>query len=455
MDILLIDPSTSYRQVVKEILSSDDVIIQEATSGQSGLEYLKKNRPDAIAISFELSDMDSFQFLKKINKNSLLESIPKFLITSNVSQEFKRDAYEAGFTEIFFKTDFQTLKRALHSLLLSVTTRINAKILYVEDAQSTADYTRHIMHKVGWDVTHVKSGEEAADYLDKPEYVFDLVVTDLVLEGRISGIGLIDLIRHGEERIRHIPILAVSGWNDLLRQVYVLKHGAGDFIAKPFHENDFLARAINLIAYRRELKRLKDQQKALYRKANLDPVSGLNNRHYLEEYGIKFIEEALEEHQSVAMMLIDIDHFKQINDKCGHQTGDLVIKQISSIVKAKIEAQGFAVRFGGDEIMFLMTQIEQNEVAQRADELLQEVASLSPEGVSVSVSIGVAYSASVTKGRMKDQLSACPTEVSLQSEEALNYKVLFQVADEALYTAKEKGRNRAIFLDASRDKTQE
>ena len=64
-----------------------------------------------------------------------------------------------------------------------------------------------------------------------------LVVTDLVLEGEVSGIGLINLIRQGNERIRDIPILAVSGWNDLLRQVYVLKHGAGDFIAKPFNGN--------------------------------------------------------------------------------------------------------------------------------------------------------------------------------------------------------------------------
>jgi len=177
MDILLIDPSTGYRQIVTQILNTDEVNVIEATTGQEGLDTLKNRKPDAIIVAFELSDMDSFKFLQKVNKNNVLGSIPKFLITSNASQEFKRSAYNQGFTEIFLKSDFQTLKRAMRSLLVSVTTRLTAKVLYVEDAQSTADYTMHIMIKVGWKVTHVKSGEEAAEYLDKPEYNFDLVVT--------------------------------------------------------------------------------------------------------------------------------------------------------------------------------------------------------------------------------------------------------------------------------------
>ena len=95
------------------------------------------------------------------------------MLTSNNSSDFKRQAYDAGFTEIFIKSDFPTLKRALHSLMLYATLNISARVLYVEDTQSTADFTSNIMKSAGWKVMHVKSGEEAAALLDSTKKSFD------------------------------------------------------------------------------------------------------------------------------------------------------------------------------------------------------------------------------------------------------------------------------------------
>ncbi len=172
MKILIIDPSLSYRELIKEILSTEDVTVIEAKSGEDALAYLKKEIPNAISISHELGDMDSFKFLRKLKLKEVLSNIPKFLLTSNASQDFKRSAYDAGFTEIFLKSDIQTLKRALRSLMLYATTNISARVLYIEDTQSTADYTSHIMASAGWEVTHVKSGEAAAEILDKKKTLF-------------------------------------------------------------------------------------------------------------------------------------------------------------------------------------------------------------------------------------------------------------------------------------------
>lgn len=277
-------------------------------------------------MAHELGDMDSFKFLDKLKANQLLTNMPKFILTSNISSDFKRKAYDAGFTEVFIKSNFPTLKRALHSLMLYATLSISARVLYVEDTQSTADYTKHIMKSAGWKVLHVRSGEEAATILDNSKKSFDIVVTDLVLEGEVSGMGLINLIRQGDDRIRDIPILAVSGWNDLLRQVYVLKHGAGDFIAKPFSETDFLARAINLIMGKRARDALLEEQAALYKKVNLDSLTGINNRHYLDEYGEKLVKSVISKNEEIALMLLDIDQFKEINDMEGHAAGDTILK---------------------------------------------------------------------------------------------------------------------------------
>lgn len=440
MNILIIDPSPSYRELVKELLSADDVTVFEAANGEQALSYLKKNVPNAISISHELGDMDSFRFLRKLKLKEVLNHIPKFLLTSNKEQAFKRKAYDAGFTEVFVKSDIQTLKRALKSLMLYATTHLSAKVLYIEDTQSTADYTSHIMTRAGWEVTHVTSGEEAAEILDKKKQYFDLVVTDLVLKGALSGIGLIHLIRQGHESIRHLPILAVSGWNDLLRQVYVLKHGAGDFIAKPFHESDFLARAINLILNKKRFDESKAAEKALYLKANLDVATGLNNRHYIEEYGNKRVQDAIANNQGVALMILDIDHFKRINDTYGHAAGDSVLKQVATLIKSLCRANSLVVRYGGDELVVLMTECDHDEAYERADKMRTQIEAMKPEGIDVTVTIGVASHdkrVAVELVALLNNLNQMPTEGL-----ALDFDTLFHAADHSLYAAKQAGRNQ-------------
>lgn len=439
MKILIVDPSPSYRALITTTLSNEDTQVIEASCGQEALSILKKQKPTAICIAHELGDMDSFKFLKKINLNSFLGNIPKFLLTSNASQDFKRSAYDVGFTEIFIKSDSPSLKRALHSLLLYTTLSISARVLYVEDAQSTADYTSHIMHNAGWQVVHVKSGEEAAEQLDTNQKGFDLVVTDLVLEGQVSGMGLINLIRHGNEKIRDIPILAVSGWNDLLRQVYVLKHGAGDFIAKPFHETDFLARAINLIMTKRALDESIAAQTALYEKANLDLVTGLNNRHFLDEFGDKLIQSALEKNEGIALMLMDIDHFKQINDTHGHNAGDNILRQVASVTKSLCHSQDIVARFGGDEFIVIMKNINHQQALERAEALRQQISELQPGAIDVTCTFGLACH----DKKLAPQLVALLKDLNQfeQGPVVIDFDTLFKAADHSLYAAKQAGRN--------------
>ena len=380
--------------------------------------------------------MDSFKFLKLIRLNSILNNIPKFLLTSNTSQTFKRQAYDAGFTEVFIKTDFPSLQRALHSLLLYATLNIHARILYVEDTQSTADYTSHIMVNAGWQVVHVKSGEAAAQILDEDKKPFDLVVTDLVLEGQVSGIGLINLIRQGKDAIRELPILAVSGWNDLLRQVYVLKHGAGDFIAKPFHETDFLARAINLIMTKRARDELLSAQRALYKKANLDALTEVNNRHFLDEFGNKLVKSALEKNEAVALMIIDIDHFKQINDELGHLVGDDVLRRIAKILKQHSHAQDIIARYGGDEFVLLLNERQHGEVLALAQRIREDIAQAGTP--LATCTIGVAcHDKKIAKQLMELLHTLDPLQPG-----AIDFKTLFKAADHSLYIAKQAGRNR-------------
>lgn len=441
MNILIIDPSKSYRTIIKQILSSDEVSVVEAVSGAEALAYLKQNKPTAISMAYELGDMNSQQLLKKLSLNTVLQNIPKFLLTSNVSNELKRDAYDFGFTEIFLKSDFANLKRALKSLLLVTTTNVKANVLYIEDTQSTADYTSHIMTSAGWSVTHVKSGEEAIVKLDKATQTFDLVVTDLVLDGQISGIALINIIRQGNRATRDLPILAVSGWNDLLRQVYVLRHGAGDFIAKPFHETDFLARAINLIQNKRALDKARYNQKALFQKANIDALTQLNNRNFLEDFGIDKVNQAIQKNDGVALMMIDIDYFKQVNDREGHEMGDRVLRQTAIVIKGLCRPDDLAIRYGGDEMMVLMLGVSDAEAKSRAEETRAEIELLTTANGNVTVSVGLACYSQKTEKYLIDVLRSLSEETE---EFVLDYQALFRAADHSLFEAKKQGRNRVV-----------
>lgn len=438
MNILIIDPSASYRAIVKQLLSGNEVSVNEAANGKEALQQLAQCTPSAISIAHELGDMNSFEFLTQLKTLGHLESTPKFLITSNMAKEFKRKAYDAGFTEIFLKGDFQNLKRAMKSLLFYATVRISAKVLYVEDTQSTADYTRYLMENAGWHVTHVKSGEEAIQLLE--DQAFDLMVTDLILEGKISGIGLIHLIRQGRDSIRNMPILAVSGWNDLLRQVYVLKHGAGDFIAKPFHETDFLARAINLVLNKKQMDEHIASQKALHLKVYLDPVSGLNNRLFMDEFGERFVRKAVLGNTAITLCLLDIDHFKAINDNHGHAFGDEVLRQIGELVREYLHPNDIAVRYGGDELLILMQDCNPARAHEKLEKLRLRIQQMQPQGITISATLGAAAVEKAAGCHLVELLEK--TDLQCNASHTADLNNLFQLADESLYLAKKAGRNR-------------
>jgi len=216
MNILVVEPSKSYSDVICSLLNKHDKVAKVFHTGSVALNYLSEYCPDAICVAYELGDMNSFEFMDTLKQKLICTDIPKFLISSESSDEFKKRCYDAGYTEVFIKSEISVLHKALHSIMKYTTAHTKAKILYVEDIPSTAAYTKSIMKGVGWDVIHVSSGEEALKVL-KHQSGIDLVVTDLILPGKVSGINLINDIREQDsQRSCPLPVMALSGWNDLI-----------------------------------------------------------------------------------------------------------------------------------------------------------------------------------------------------------------------------------------------
>lgn len=425
MNILIIEPSRSYSELISGLLDCNEVASTVASSAKQALDILQHSIPDSICVAHHLGDMNSTEFIKFLNKHSICLNTPKFLISSEDSDEFRRKSFDSGYTDIFSKKDITILQRALRSMMLHITCNIKARILYVEDVPSTAAYTKSIMSDVGWDVVHVDTGEQALDQLNTEK--FDLVITDLILPGDISGMSLINIIRErSSEEDCPTPVLALSGWNDLLRQVFVLQQGASDFISKPFQEIDFLARALNLIQNKKSMEISFTEKQILHDKAHTDNLTGLYNRHALDEYAKKLFHRTFQQHSSLSILLIDIDHFKKINDAYGHAVGDIVLSHLGSVISRSCRENDMAIRFGGEEFVIVFPGCNKKDAIKKAECLRSDIEALHPKDILVTISIGL---------------------TCLKKGQSSELDIMLKTADKALYQAKELGRNQICVMD--------
>jgi two-component system cell cycle response regulator len=426
MRTLIAEPSKTYRNIIRNILEADGLEPVFVENGKQAIESLKTDCPDIILVSHELGDIDSFEFIRHINNQGLCIDAPKFLITSNNSLEFRRKCYDIGYTEILLKSDIGVLQVSCRSMLQYKSCFIKANILYVEDVASTAAYTSNLMTNFGWNVDHVETAEEALDKVKQSD--FDLLITDLILSGKLSGINLIEELRAGSTRERSLPILALSGWNDLLRQVYVLQRGASDFISKPFQENDFKARAINLIHNKRKNDQHDLTKNYLKHKAHTDALTTLCNRHCILEYSENLCKDSIETGVPLSLLIIDLDFFKNINDSFGHSQGDKVLHEVGGQLKFHARDTDLIGRWGGEEFLVILPHCDLEIAVERAEKLRMDIEALKPHKIPVTVSIGVS---------------------TLITEHNESFDQLLRRADKALYEAKESGRNKVVASNTS------
>ena len=167
-----------------------------------------------------------------------------------------------------------------------------------------------------------------------------------------------------------------------------------------------------------------------------DPLTGVNNRRYVERRLLEEIGRALRQPHALSCMYIDIDHFKQINDRVGHHGGDQVLREVAARIKAELRLSDALGRFGGEEFVALLIDVEQADALCVAERIRAAVADQplgleSGDAVSVTVSIGVGCLVAPERA---------------ETAEVIAQKFIAR-ADQALYKAKESGRNRVVGAD--------
>ncbi len=301
-------------------------------------------------------------------------------------------------------------------------------VLLVEDDDEDAFiFMRHMDQLANYHahIEHAKEAEEAWARLREDDYA--LIFLDLNLGGASSGM---DLLRRLSEDGVDVPVIVVTGSGNELKAVEAMKSGAYDYLVKDSLNCDLLDRTIRHALERHALER---ERAAMVRKlAELsitDELSGLANRRYL----IQRLEEEVARSERTghlfAALMVDLDHFKLVNDRHGHQVGDEVLKQVAQALRATVRGSDFVGRYGGEEFCVVLPDTYGHGAHDVAEKLREAVGAL-PEPVP-TISVGVAF--------WKPDDSAGD---------------LLRHADLAMYEAKRRGRDQTVlYAELDRDRS--
>ncbi len=299
-------------------------------------------------------------------------------------------------------------------------------ILVVEDNLLMRKLLEGSLQDAGYDVVSATNGREALELYDKG--YFPIIVTDWVMP-EMDGLELCRAIRsRGSERYAYIILMTSQDSKENL--VTGLEGGADEYLVKPVNQAELNVRlktARRILDLENSLKNSLEEIKNLSLK---DPLTGLYNRRYLNERLPQEIVRAYRYDRSISLIMLDIDHFKEVNDRYGHHVGDRVLQGCADCINGSVRNEvDWLARYGGEEFVLVLPETDLTGSLAVAERLRRIVGSmvtrLNDREIRITASFGVA---AIPPNRHK---SVCTAET------------LIEQADRCLYEAKREGRNRA------------
>jgi diguanylate cyclase (GGDEF)-like protein len=300
-----------------------------------------------------------------------------------------------------------------------------AKVLVVDDSLTVRGAIRIYLEPEGYHVREAADGEAgiAACLADPP----DVVLLDVEMPGP-SGHDVLQRLK-AEVTLRDIPVVFLTGHSGMEEVLRGLQGGGHDYVSKPFIESELKARVAAALRVKKLQDQLVQRTEELYTTSRTDVLTGLYNRRHLEEQLRIGIATAVRRDEPIGVLLLDVDHFKVVNDTYGHLAGDEVLVELARRIQAELRAGDIAGRWGGEEFLVLLPNTGLAgtvETGERIRAIVEaEQFGAGEEYISVTISGGGASDIDV-------------------DEEALVHR-----ADNGLYEAKDRGRNCVVVTAAA------
>ncbi|MBX9591069.1 MAG: PleD family two-component system response regulator [Hyphomonadaceae bacterium] len=448
--VLVVDDILANVKLLEARLSAEYFEVLTAHNGREALQVLGAERIDVVLLDVMMPGMDGFEVCRRIKADPRTMHLPVVMITALDQPTDKIQGLRVGADDFLAKPvddiglitrvrNLARLKALNDEMLLRMASgaeiglvpgagpdlgkaEAGARILLVEDQERAvqrvvAALTR--MHTVD----QTTEPREALARLG--EGACDLLIVSLSLVGA-DGLRLCSQVR-SLERLRHLPIMVVAEPTDEQRLLRALDMGVNDYLIRPIDRHELIARVRTQIRRKRHSDFLRNSLSASLELAVMDALTGLFNRRYLETHAKALTEKASRTGSPLSVLVVDIDHFKSVNDTYGHAAGDSVLREFAQRLRRNTRGVDLVCRMGGEEFIIVMPDTPLWRARQVAERLLSCIAA---EPFRVSAATQVPVTASVGLAAL---------EIPGEGMDAL-----FGRADRALYAAKREGRNRVV-----------
>jgi len=296
-------------------------------------------------------------------------------------------------------------------------------ILIIDDTKSERQQILDTLHNTDLFSDYFEAGNGLEGLKILLNKKVDIILCDVEMPG-MDGFKFLAMVNARKE-LQDIPVLLLTSHDEMATKVKALEQGASDYLTKPFSPEELLARVKVHLKLKTLQDNLKKKNMLLQKLAQTDPLTELQNRRHMMTTLEAEFDRSSRVGSPFALLLIDLDHFKQVNDTYGHQLGDKVLQSTAWEIQAALRQYDSAARFGGEEFALLLPETTLNGANLVAERLRQGIHDIEFTGplceLRISVSIGVAV---------------------MPHENINTISDLIRLADDALYTAKRNGRNR-------------
>ena len=416
--LLLIEDSRFFVNVICNAFKAQptiDVVVAGTCAEAKAYLATAKPLPTLALVDLQLPDAPDGAAVDLV----IDHGVPAVVFTSNFDEAIRERFLNKGVLDFVLKDNPSSLE-ALIGLTGRVLKNRATTALVVDDSPVARRFCCDLLRRYQLNVAEANSAEGGLYILNQRSDI-RLVITDHEMPG-MNGFEFATAIRRRFSRDQ-LAIIGVSGTHSSILSVKFIKHGANDFINKPYAPEELYTRvALNL--------EILDKIEALTTAAMRDALTGLYNRRSFFEFGRRLVAASRRAGALCAVVIMDIDHFKSINDTFGHDTGDAVLKSVAGLLTQHTQRGGdLCARLGGEEFALVLQGDTPDQIAGHVEGLRRaiEAAVVAHDGrqVQVTASFGGVMSKAPDLDRM------------------------ITAADLRLYEAKRAGRNRAVWADLS------
>lgn len=412
--ILIVEDSAFFGVLLKNTLEKEtDFDVTWCRTLREAVNILEKKEDQFFAaiLDFNLPDAPDGEIIDAV----IGRGVPSIVFTGILSEKVRNLVWSKKVVDYALKDDSQSINYII-TMLKRLKKNVNIKIMVVEDSLFFMKILKELLEIHNYCVLSALNGKQALEVLEKNPDI-KMVITDFHMPV-MDGFELTQKIREKYPKNK-LSVIGISSEGDNVMSARFIKCGANDFLIKQtFLTEEFYCRVTQNIETLEHIHMVKQA-------SIKDFLTGLYNRRYFFDMGKKIFASALRDNLGILCCMIDIDHFKKINDTFGHDAGDIVLQEVASIFKKRMRETDIVARIGGEEFCILSVNMDPEQAKIIFEKLRRKIEHLplifDNKQVNVTISMGI----NMEPGSSLDEM--------------------VNRADSFLYKAKKQGRNQVVF----------